>query len=288
MTVFTLSVDGSTTPTGAAVQQAQKPLDGSTTPTGAAAQQAQKPLGGSETPAGALVDKAVTNLAGSETPAGGLVDKAVTNLAGLTTPAGVLSSLVSQHLAGSVTPTGVLALFGHRNSSAATTRLRASTITARRLASLAATALRSRSGSTFSQTINPAISGAMGVRWRFDDLVTGASYVFDVNPLSGGSATAKRTITTTPTTAADGDPVTFEGDSEMPTGEFAGTVNTQAQYAAFLTWQAARRPVQLTDDLLRRSIILILRVSPKRKYTRQHPSRREVTVSYRILQQTDV
>jgi hypothetical protein len=299
-------LDGTVTPSGTDVQQVQQLLAGvetpsgqlansssrtsvgTETPVGTFAKNAVKPLAGSESPTGSVVKRAAKILSGSATAAGTLTRRVSRSLSGSSSPTGSLRTLITKLLSGTETPTGTLTVFVARFNTAAALRLRAGTVTLHRLASIAATAVRTRAGRAFPQTINPATSGAMSVRWRFDDLSTGASYVFEINPLSGGSPSAKRTITSTATTAADGDPVSFEGDSELPTGEFAGTVRSQAQYDAFKTWLATRRPVQLTDDLLRRSIIVILRVSPKRKYTPKHPAKREVTVTYRILEQTDV
>ena len=126
------------------------------------------------------------------------------------------------------------------------------------------------------------------MRWRFEDPYPQSSYTFEVNPYSGGSASAKRNVTPVPTTAADGTGLVFEGDDDILSSEFVVRVHTKAQYDALRTWMDKHHPIFVTDDLGRRSVIVLTKLTAKRKWSVQHAYRQELTVAYKILEQVDV
>jgi hypothetical protein len=108
-TTYTISLDGSVTPTGSLVRQVGKALAGSATATGALLRQTQKALAGSITAAGALAKQLARTLAGSVTPTGALTRQIGKALASSTTAAGAIVKQVGKALGGSVTVTGALA-----------------------------------------------------------------------------------------------------------------------------------------------------------------------------------
>jgi hypothetical protein len=109
--LFTASLSGSVTPTGAIAKQANKALAGSSTATGTPAKQAQKPLAGSSTSSGALAKQAQKAFAGSVTPSGVLtaIKVVLRSFAGSVTATGALVKQVAKALAGSTSPSGSLA-----------------------------------------------------------------------------------------------------------------------------------------------------------------------------------
>jgi hypothetical protein len=108
-TTYTISLDGSVTPTGSLVRQVGKALAGSVTATGSLLRQTQKALAGSITAAGALAKQLARTLAGSVTPTGALTRQIGKALASSTTAAGAIVKQVGKALGGSVTATGALA-----------------------------------------------------------------------------------------------------------------------------------------------------------------------------------
>jgi hypothetical protein len=109
--LFTTSLAGSVTPTGALANQDNKALAGSSTATGTPAKQAQKPLAGSSTSTGALAKQAQKAFAGSSTPSGTLTSIKVVlrAFAGSVTATSTLVKQIAKALAGSTSPSGTLA-----------------------------------------------------------------------------------------------------------------------------------------------------------------------------------
>ncbi len=121
------------------------------------------------------------------------------------------------------------------------------------------------------------------VAWRFDDPVTSAAYVFEVNPNEGGTPTRKRKITRVPTTAVDGKPLVFEGQEEVMTMEFKGVILNLGQYDAFKTWFAKSYAVLLTNDLGQRLQVRLESFVPVRAPKVGHPNRHTYTCACSVL-----
>lgn len=102
------------------------------------------------------------------------------------------------------------------------------------------------------------------VKWRFDDLVTSESYVFDVNPNAGGDPQYKKTIVQQNTVAPNGKTILSEGADAPLTLSWNGTIVDIAQHQVFITWWTKRYQVQLTDDLGRVFMIYIQNYAPTR------------------------
>ncbi len=109
------------------------------------------------------------------------------------------------------------------------------------------------------------------VRWIFYDAGTDETYVFPVNPSSGGSPAYKKTFTFQNTSAPDGKTLVFQGRPETQTLDFDGTLFEQVELDAFVTWWQKQNQINLTDDLGRQYSIVIQEFSPKRVRAALHP-----------------
>jgi hypothetical protein len=141
-----------------------------------------------------------------------------------------------------------------------------------------------RSSGSFAQMYFTNPGGTFSpVRWQFNDLADGTSYVFEINPNADGSPQRRRNLTAVPTTAADGAPVVFEGTTGPPTGQFSGVLHSQAQYDAFVTWFKKRTIVQISDDLGRWQRVYITSFKPTAAFSYRHPNRAKYTVTYIVV-----
>lgn len=87
-------------------------------------------------------------------------------------------------------------------------------------------------------------------RWALQDPSPGGvTYVFPLNPARMSSPHAARVFTTEHTTAADGQPLTFEGSPVGVDWSFEGTVQTQDFYEALEAFLAAGRRLFCFDHL---------------------------------------
>jgi len=120
-------------------------------------------------------------------------------------------------------------------------------------------------------------------KWRFDDLTDSTSYVFEINPNEGGSPQYKKTIQTSNTAAPDGKTLIFEGRDEPQQLTFSGTILSQAQYDAMVTWFNKRHQIQITDDLSRQFMVYITGFEPKRVRAVHFPYKHTYTVTYTVL-----
>lgn len=87
-------------------------------------------------------------------------------------------------------------------------------------------------------------------RWALQDPTSdGVTYVFPINPARMSSPHAARVFTTEHTTAADGQPLTFEGSPVGVDWSFEGTVQTQSFYDSLEAFLAAGRRLFCFDHL---------------------------------------
>lgn len=115
-------------------------------------------------------------------------------------------------------------------------------------------------------------------RWTFRDLNLSTTYEFAISPNATSPVSFERRVTKTPTVAATGKVVLFEGRRAAPPMDFAGVVLDQASKTALDTWWSKRRVVELTDDLGRVSNIYITSLTWERAPTAAHPWRHRFTV----------
>jgi hypothetical protein len=140
-----------------------------------------------------------------------------------------------------------------------------------------------RFGGATPVMLSPGSPGPLGPFRRKFNAIDGSSYLFEVNPNAGGSPQRRRTLTPAYTTAADGTPVVFEGETLPMTGQIQGTLRSQSQYNAFLTWYLKREVIQLTDDLGRIQYVYITSFKPTAKYSLRAPFRSAYTIDYTIV-----
>lgn len=122
-----------------------------------------------------------------------------------------------------------------------------------------------------------------GPRWTFFDPSTSDTYAFEINPNTGGSPDYKRNFAYSNTAAADGKTLVFEGRKTAPTLEVSGTLLTQAQYDAFVTWWQKRNQILMTDDLGRQFWVVIENFKPTRVRAVQHPWKHTYSLSLTII-----
>lgn len=111
----------------------------------------------------------------------------------------------------------------------------------------------------------------MVVRWIFYDPGTSETYVFAINPSSGGSPGYKKNFTFANTAAPDGKTLVFEGRDEVQNLEFDGVIFEQVELDAFVLWWQKRNQITITDDLGRIFSIIIQEFTPKRERAVHHP-----------------
>jgi hypothetical protein len=123
----------------------------------------------------------------------------------------------------------------------------------------------------------------MALRWRFYDPTVPEEYVFEVGPDSGGSPEFAKTITEEATVAPGGKTLIFEGADQPQHLEFSGTLLSQEQYEAFVTWWSKRRQIRITDDMGREFWVYITRFTPKRERAIHSPYKHSYSITCTIL-----
>lgn len=119
------------------------------------------------------------------------------------------------------------------------------------------------------------------VRWTFEDLATGDSYEWEVNPNSGGSPQYRKTITYQNTVG--GRTLIFEGSDEPLTGQVSGVLLSQDQHETLVDWWDKRHLVRLTDDLGRTYMIYIVSYEPERQRSVRYGYKHSYTMTYTIV-----
>lgn len=110
----------------------------------------------------------------------------------------------------------------------------------------------------------PAVQPTTGVkRWVFQDPFDGGeTYHFHYNPNAMKSPFATKAITTTPTTAIDGQVLAFESMAAPAQWEFEGFIRSQDHYEALLHWKEKRYRVWLTDHFGRAWLVYVTSFEP--------------------------
>jgi len=122
------------------------------------------------------------------------------------------------------------------------------------------------------------------VPWIFTDNVLVESYAFEINPNDDGSLQYEKAVSYKNTSGGSGQTVAFEGRDAPYATTFSGSILTEAQYNAMVTWFSKRYPIDIEDDLGRQFTIYITKFSPKRKRSREYPWRHEYSVDYFIIE----
>lgn len=123
----------------------------------------------------------------------------------------------------------------------------------------------------------------MVVKWKFEDISSSETYVFEINPNDDGLPGYRKNYTQSVTTAPDGKALVFEGKSEAPTGSFSGVTLSQAQHEKFIEWFHKGNQIKITDDLERSYWVVLESYEPKRRYSRTRPWRHDYTISYIVV-----
>lgn len=105
-------------------------------------------------------------------------------------------------------------------------------------------------GTFATSTLTPPalVQNTTGVRkWIFQDPATGEVYHFPYNPSQMTSPFGPKNITYTPTTAIDGNKLSFEGQQAPVQWQFQGFIRSQAEHDAFIHWVGKRNRVWISD-----------------------------------------
>lgn len=109
----------------------------------------------------------------------------------------------------------------------------------------------------------PAVQPTTGVkRWVFQDPVDDETYHFHYNPNAMRSPFAAKAITSTPTTAINGQVLAFESMAAPVDFEFEGFILEQEHYDALLHWKNKRHRVWLTDHFGRAWLVYVRAFDP--------------------------
>lgn len=113
------------------------------------------------------------------------------------------------------------------------------------------------------------------IAWQFYDPILSTTLFMEVNPNSGASPDYKKNLTKKTTTAPDGQPLIFEGRSDLQQFPFSGVILTEDQYNFLYNAWAKKYAIQITDDLGRVFKIYLETFSPKRKISQTYPWRHD-------------
>ncbi len=102
-------------------------------------------------------------------------------------------------------------------------------------------------------------------RWKFYDPKVGETYVFEINPDTGGSPTYGKRVVKQSTLGPGRSTLIVEGAPPATNIDFSGVTLSKTQLDAFVNWFNRRRAVQLTDDLGRQWMVYIKSVEAERK-----------------------
>jgi len=122
------------------------------------------------------------------------------------------------------------------------------------------------------------------VKWEFVDTESMDSYTFEINPNEGGSKEYEKKMTYLSTSAVDGKTLVFEGQPEVKTISFSGTILTQAQYDKMIEWFNKKNPIEITDDLDRTTTIYITSFKPRRQRAIHFPYKHTYVVEAVVLE----
>lgn len=126
------------------------------------------------------------------------------------------------------------------------------------------------------------------VAWLFTDTVVPATYSWPVNPNDGASPSYRKKISHQSTLAPDSAALVYEGQGDPVQFSFSGTILTEEQYSAFVTWWKKRYPVRITDDLGRTFDVVFVDFEPKRVRSSTYPYRHTYQANCLVLDMTDL
>jgi hypothetical protein len=110
------------------------------------------------------------------------------------------------------------------------------------------------------------------IPWIFTDPFTAETYSMEVNP-NEFSETHQKKISFEVAAAPGGKTLVFEGNADPVKYSVSGTLLTEAQYNAMMTWYEKRVQIQIQDDLGRTFTVYITSFSPTRKRSTTYPWR---------------
>lgn len=111
----------------------------------------------------------------------------------------------------------------------------------------------------------------MAVKWTFYDPLVPETYVFEVNPNSGGTPRRKKNFSYQNTAAPDGKTLMFQGRDDPEMLAFSGVLLSETQLDAFNDWFDKQHQIRITDDLNREFWAVITSFEPDRQRARSHP-----------------
>lgn len=120
-------------------------------------------------------------------------------------------------------------------------------------------------------------------KWTFTDTVVPISYTFEINPVDGGIPVFKKNVSTQNTLAPGGKVLLFEGQDQPQTVTWTGTLLTQTQYEAFVTWFQKRHQILVTDDRGVQMWVYITDFAPKRERAIHHQYKMSYTITAIVL-----
>ena len=109
------------------------------------------------------------------------------------------------------------------------------------------------------------------VAWVFSDPVSLDSYSFEINPVEGPNLSYVKTFQYTNTSAPDGKVIVFEGRDNPQKFVCSGTLLSEAQLNALVSWWDRRNQIDVTDDLGRTFSIIIESLETTRQRAIHHP-----------------
>jgi hypothetical protein len=124
-------------------------------------------------------------------------------------------------------------------------------------------------------------------RWKFEDLDAGEEMVLDINPFSGGTPPAGRTLTEDPTVLDGAPPIMWEGATISRETSVEGTVLTKVHHYKLDAWAKRKGVIQLTDDLGRVLLIAMVKYDPRRVYSATYPWKHTFTLTYKVIRVVD-
>jgi hypothetical protein len=115
-------------------------------------------------------------------------------------------------------------------------------------------------------------------RWTVSDPTVPETVVLELNPSSGGAPSRAKNLTDQGTTAPDGRHIFYEGQDEVATDQWTGTVLTQAGYEQLDDLYNRRHQLLVTDHLGRQQWVYLKTLKWKPAWTPNHPWKHDYTI----------
>jgi hypothetical protein len=123
----------------------------------------------------------------------------------------------------------------------------------------------------------------MVVRWTLMDPTVPETYTFPLNPNQGGTPGVTKKITTSVTSAADGQALVFEGRPDPQKMSFSGSILDQQHLDNLVVWFRKEHQLLLTDDLGRQFWVYLTNFTATRERKHSHPWRHTYQAEATIL-----